>query len=200
MNLAVWQGFQLGLGLILAIGAQNAFVLRQGLRREHVFAVAATCAISDAVLILSGVAGFGALVDAAPWIESVFRYGGAAFLIVYGARAFYTAATATDALDPAALGGGSLRATLLTCLALTWLNPHVYLDTLVLVGSISTQFGEDRWWFGGGAATASLVFFFTLAYGARLLRPLFARPAAWRVLDLVVGAVMWSIAASLLLH
>ena len=201
MEFAAWQGFKLGLGLILAIGAQNAFVLRQGLRREHVLAVASTCALSDAVLILSGIAGFGALVGAAPWIEDAFRYGGAAFLFFYGLRAFHAAATATDALDPAATGGGSgtLRATLLTCLALTWLNPHVYLDTLVLVGSVSTQFGEARWGFGGGAAAASFAFFFALAYGARLLRPFFARPSAWRVLDAVVGVVMWSIAARLLL-
>lgn len=190
-------GYGLALGLILAIGAQNAFVLRQGLRGEHVFVICLTCALSDALLIMAGVAGFGAMVEAAPWIEPVFRYGGVAFLLVYGARSFHAAFTATDALSPADATPARLWPVLATCLALTWLNPHVYLDTLVLVGSVSTQFGERRWAFGGGAVLASVSFFFALGFGARLLRPLFAKPSAWRVLDVLVGVVMWAIALGL---
>lgn len=190
-------GFGLGLSLILAIGAQNAFVLRQGLRRAHVLAVVLTCALSDAILIAAGVAGFGTLAAAAPWLEPVMRYGGAAFLLVYGARAFRAAWRGTAALqagDPAQ----SLRAALLTCLALTWLNPHVYLDTVVLLGSISAQY-DAKLAFALGAMTASFAFFFALGFGARLLAPLFARPGAWRVLEAGVGLVMWAIAVKLLL-
>ena len=196
---AIFAGYGLALGLILAIGAQNAFVLRQGLRGEHVLAVVLACALSDAALILAGVGGFGALVDAMPWIEQVFRYGGAAFLFVYGLRSFHSAWRAEAGLDPADVPPAPLGRVLATCLALTWMNPHVYLDTLVLVGSISTQYGEDRWWFGAGAVAASFSFFFGLGFGARLLRPFFARPSAWQLLDLGVGVVMWTIALTLLL-
>lgn len=191
-------GFVLGFSLILAIGAQNAFVLRQGLRREHVLAVCLTCALSDAVLIAAGVAGFGALAQAVPWLESAMRYGGAAFLIWYGASNLLAAWRGGEALE---VGNGpaiSLRKALLTCLALTWLNPHVYLDTVVLLGSVSAQYA-DKFAFATGAMTASFVFFFSLGYGARLLRPFFARPASWRVLDLIVGLTMLVIAASLLI-
>ncbi|MEQ9258772.1 MAG: LysE/ArgO family amino acid transporter [Roseovarius sp.] len=190
-------GFALGLSLILAIGAQNAFVLRQGLRRAHVFAVCLTCALSDAVLIAAGVAGFGALAEAVPWLETAMRWGGAAFLAWYGARSFLAAWRGGAALE-AGEGAGSLTAALFTCLALTWLNPHVYLDTVVLLGSISAQY-DNRLAFALGGMTASFTFFFGLGYGARLLAPLFRRPASWRVLDAGVGAVMWVIAASLVL-
>ncbi len=197
---SAFAGFSLGLSLILAIGAQNAFVLRQGLRREHVFAVVLTCALSDALLIAAGVAGFGVMVELVPWLEPVMRYGGAAFLIFYGARAFRAAWRGGEVLDTnMAVRAGSLRKALLTCLLLTWANPHVYLDTVVLLGSISAQH-EDRLGFALGAMTASFVFFFSLGYGARLLAPLFARPVAWRVLDGLVGLVMWAIAAKLLLE
>lgn len=189
-------GFTLGLGLILAIGAQNAFVLRQGLRREHVLAVVLVCAVSDAVLVTVGVAGFGALAETVPGLEQVMRYGGAAFLTLYGARAFLAAWRGGAALE-AGTGAGGLRRAILTCLALTWLNPHVYLDTVVLLGAVSAQY-PDRLAFGTGAVTASFVFFFALGYGARLLAPLFHSPASWRILDAGVGVVMWTIAASLL--
>lgn len=194
---AALAGFSLGFSLILAIGAQNAFVLRQGLRREHVFPIVLTCALSDALLIAAGVAGFGALARAVPWLEPVMRYGGAAFLLVYGGRAFLAAWRGGETME-AGQAAGSLRAALLTCLALTWLNPHVYLDTVVLLGAVSAQY-DDRLGFALGAMTASFVFFFSLGYGARLLAPLFARPVAWRLLDLLVGAVMWGIAAKLAL-
>ena len=179
------------------IGAQNAFVLRQGIRREHVFAVCLTCATSDAVLILAGVAGIGAATAAAPWLLPALRWGGVAFLTWYGARAFLSAWRGGAALHAAGQGAARLWPVLLTCLALTWLNPHVWLDTVVLVGGIAAQFGAEKWIFGAGAATASLVFFFALGYGARALAPLFARPAAWRVLDALVGCLLWSVAASL---
>ena len=195
---AAVSGFLLGMSLIMAIGAQNAFVLRQGLRREHVFAVCLTCALSDAILIAAGVSGMNWLATRAPWIAPAMTWAGAAFLLVYGAMSF-ARALRPGTLAPAGQGAGGLRAALLTCLALTWLNPHVWLDTVVLIGSVAAQYPGDAAAFGAGAAAASFVFFFALGYGARTLAPVFARPAAWRALDLGVGAVMWTMAARLLL-
>ena len=195
--IAFVSGFALSLSLILAIGAQNAFVLRQGLRGEHVFAVCAVCAVSDALLIVAGVAGFGVLVTAAPWLAPTMRFGGAAFLALYGVRSLWSAWRHRGALDPAGGAAKPLGATLLICLAFTWLNPHVYLDTVVLLGSISTQYAGQRLPFAAGAMLASLVFFFSLGYGARLLRPIFARPAAWQILDVVIGVTMLALAVKL---
>jgi len=192
-------GYGLGLSLILAIGAQNAFVLRQGLRGEHVFAVALTCALSDVVLITAGVSGTGAAVMAWPALGLVMRWGGAAFLLVYGALSFRRAAKGGEALMPSNEVPRSLGATLAICLALTWANPHVYLDTMVLIGSVSAVYGNDATAFGTGAATASALFFFALAYGARALRPLFALPRAWVALEILVGLTMWGIAVKLIL-
>lgn len=197
MTLAFFPGFALGFSLILAIGAQNAFVLRQGLRREHVFWICLTCAVSDAVLIIAGVAGFGALAKAVPWFEPVMRYGGAAFLIWYGAMNLRSAWRGGSALQTENGAEVSLTSALLTLLAFTWLNPHVYLDTVVLIGSISAQY-DNRVAFGAGAVTSSFVFFFCLGYGARLLAPFFARPRAWQVFDTLIGLIMWAIAAKLL--
>ncbi len=197
---AFLSGLTLGLGLIVAIGAQNAFVLRQGLKREHVFWVCLVCALSDAVLIAAGVAGFGFIVQQLPWLIEAMRYGGAAFLILYGIRSVLAAFRSTETLEAAASSAGSLRTAVLTCLAFTWLNPHVYLDTVVLLGSISTQFGDARPVFAAGAMTASFAFFFSLGYGAQLLRPLFASVIAWRILDAVTAMVMFAIAAKLLLE
>lgn len=196
--IAASAGFFLGFSLILAIGAQNAFILRQGLRRSHVFAVCLTVSLSDAILIVAGVAGFGWLATEVPWLRPVMTWGGAAFLFVYGAKSFLSA------LKPGALSAAdgkqdSQRSTLITALALTWLNPHVYLDTIVLLGSVSAQYAGQGVAFAVGAATASFVFFFSLGYGARLLAPAFARPSAWRVLDILVGIVMWAIALKLVL-
>lgn len=195
---AAISGFLLGLSLIMAIGAQNAFVLRQGLRREHVFAVCLTCAVSDAVLIAAGVGGMGWLSGRAPWIAPAMTWAGAAFLLVYGLLSFRRALR-PGVLAAAGQGAGGLRAALLTCLALTWLNPHVYLDTVVVLGSVAARYPGSGLAFGAGATAASFVFFFVLGYGARALAPVFARPAAWRVLDLGVGFVMWAIATRLLL-
>jgi L-lysine exporter family protein LysE/ArgO len=194
---ALSAGFFLGFSLILAIGAQNAFVLRQGLRREHVFAVCLACALSDSALIAAGVGGASAVAETAPWVLKALRWGGVAFLAVYGALRFRAAWAGGEVLVPAAAARQSLGTALLTCLALTWLNPHVYLDTVVLVGSVSAVWPGAELAFGAGAAVASFVFFFGLGYGARFLAPLFARPASWRVLDIVVGATMWVIAGRL---
>lgn len=190
-------GFALSLTLILAIGAQNAFVLRQGLRREHVFWVCLTCGLSDALLITAGVAGFGALAQALPWFETVMRYGGAAFLIWYGYLNARSAWQGGAVMDTSGAATQSLRKAIGTLMALTWLNPHVYLDTVVLIGSISAQY-PDRLAFGIGAALASFVFFFSLGYGARLLSPLFANPRSWQILDGIIALTMWAIAAKLL--
>jgi L-lysine exporter family protein LysE/ArgO len=195
---AFWAGLRLGLGLILAIGAQNAFVLRQGLRREHVFAVALFCALSDAALIALGVSGFALAAEAAPWLGPGLRWGGVAFLLWYGARAFWAAWRGGSGLV-AAGGAQSLAAALATIGVLTWANPHVWLDTVVLLGAVSAQFPGRALYFGAGAITGSFLFFFSLAYGARLLAPVFARRRAWVVLDLLIGLVMWSIALQLAL-
>ena len=199
MSSPLLAGFLLGLSLILPIGAQNAFVLRVGLRGEHVWAVCLTCALSDAVLILAGVSSFFHISTLVPWAETALLYFGAAFLLAYGARSFREAFRSA-ALRPSETAPVSLRRVVLTCLALTWLNPHVYLDTVVLIGSISTQFAESKASFAAGAMLASFVFFFSLGYGARLLKPLFARPATWRILDIVIGLIMWGTAARLLLN
>lgn len=189
-------GFAASAVLIVAIGAQNAFVLRQGLRREHVLAVIAVCALSDLVLILAGVGGLGALVSARPDAVTVVRWVGAAFLIAYAIMAARRALRPSR-LSPAERAPATLGATLLTCLALTWLNPHVYLDTVLLLGTIA-QHHPHRWLFGLGAAAASVVWFTALGAGAHRLAPLLARPAAWRVLDGSIAVVMLGVAASLL--
>ncbi len=200
-------GLAFGLSLIVAIGAQNAFVLRVGLRREHVLPVVAVCALSDAVLIAAGVGGLGTLVDRAPAVLTVARVGGAVFLLGYAVvaahRAWRPGPGLTEAPAPQAAGARTAPATrrwpvVGTCLALTWLNPHVYLDTVVLLGSVAGTHGDRRWWFGAGAVLGSVVWFTALGYGARLLRPVFARPSAWRVLDAVIALVMVAIAVSLL--
>ncbi|MFK7993333.1 MAG: LysE/ArgO family amino acid transporter [Granulosicoccus sp.] len=197
---ALIQGFLVSFGLILAIGAQNAFVLRQGLRGEHVALVCFTCAFSDALLISLGVAGFGVILSAAPWIDPVFRTAGIAFLVVYGLRSLYSAWRGVpQGLEASNTSSPSWRIALTTCLAFTWLNPHVYLDTVVLLGSVSSAFEGRRLAFATGAIMASFTFFFLLGFGARLLRPVFARPVAWRVLDVFIGVVMLTIAFNLAL-
>ena len=193
-------GFGTGLSLIVAIGAQNAFVLRQGIRREHVGAVAGLCALSDAALIVAGVLGIGTVVERAPVVLDVVRWGGVVFLLGYAVIALRRALR-PEVLRAVADGAGTtLAAALTTAAALTFLNPHVYLDTVLLLGSIANQHGDDgRWDFATGAVLASLVWFFGLGYGARRLAPLFAKPVAWRVLDASIAAVMTLIALSLAL-
>lgn len=192
------QGFGIGGGLIVAIGAQNAFVLSQGVRRNYPLTIALICALCDSILILLGVAGVGSFVAENPLLGSVTAWGGAIFLFWYGAIALRSAIQG-NSLEA---DGGSLstvRAVITTTLALTLLNPHVYLDTIVLLGSISGQFeGMQRYIFGVGAMTASFLWFFSLSLGAGLLAPIFRKKIAWRVLDGVVCLVMWSIATSLI--
>lgn len=196
---AAVSGFFLGASLIIAIGAQNAFILRQGLLRSHVFVLCMICALADALLIAAGIAGLGTLVAASPRLIVAVTAGGAAFLAVYAFMAFRRALH-PGALKAAKAGTTDLRAAVLTCLAFTFLNPHVYLDTVVLLGSLSARYPVGvRAAFGGGAAVASFAWFFSLGYGARLLQPLFARPAAWRVLDIVIGLVMAALSARLAL-
>jgi L-lysine exporter family protein LysE/ArgO len=191
-------GLGFGLSLIVAIGAQNAFVLRQGLRREYVGDAVAICVASDAVLIAAGVAGLGSVVSRVPAVVDVVRVLGAVFLLGYAVLA------ARRALRPGSLvadegNGPRPRAqVLVTCLALTWLNPHVYLDTVLLLGTIAGTHGSGRWSFGAGAIIGSALWFSLLGHGARLLRPVFARPVAWRVLDALIATTMTVIAISLL--
>ncbi len=196
---AAIEGLLLGFGLIVAIGAQNAFVLRQGLMRRHVFVVAAICAASDVVLIVAGVAGIGVVVDRAPWAVEVVRWLGVAFLTAYGVTSLLRARR------PQALSVGpgvveSRRGVVARAVALTWLNPHVYLDTVLLLGSIAGTHGDPgRWWFALGACVASLTWFAGLGYGARLAAPRLASPRAWQVLDVLIGLVMLAIAVRLAL-
>jgi L-lysine exporter family protein LysE/ArgO len=192
-------GLLTGLSLIVAIGAQNAFVLRQGLRRSHVALVVAICALSDLVLILAGVAGIGVVVDRAPWAIEVVRWLGVAFLTVYGVSSLRRARKPQSL----AVGEGVVearRGVVAKAVALTWLNPHVYLDTVLLLGSIAGTHGDPgRWWFALGACVASLLWFAGLGYGARLAAPRLASPRAWQVLDVLIGVVMLAIAVRLAL-
>ena len=236
-------GLGLGFSLIIAIGAQNLFVLRQGIRREHVFAVAAICALSDLALIIVGVSGIGAVLAAVPWLIDVIRWAGAAFLIGYGllaarrairpggealvaedalvgpsvepvtdaasdavrddrppaASVTVSAAPRTAAVPATAQRTTTLATAVLTCLALTWLNPHVYLDTVFLLGSVANTHGDGRWAFAAGAGAASILWFFGLAYGARLLGGVLGSPRAWRVLDVVIAVVMIALGVLLVL-
>jgi len=190
-------GFLLSLSLIIAIGAQNVFVIQRGLQGSHIFAVCLFCALSDAILITIGVGGFGKVVGSVHWMTPALLIAGATFLIVYGALAAWRAFTSQSHLKLNRQNGASLRATLATCFALTWLNPHVYLDTVVLLGTVSTQY-ENRVAFAGGAIIASFAFFFPLGYGARSLAPLLSKPIAWKVIDIIVAVIMWSLAIRLL--
>jgi L-lysine exporter family protein LysE/ArgO len=220
----VLAGIGLGLSLIVAIGAQNLFVLRQGIRREYVFIVAAICAVSDAALIVLGVSGVGLVLAAVPWLIDVVRWAGAAFLVAYGllaarralrpsGQALAIAETEDSAsvphgpADPVRSAGTAtavaqrarLVPVVLTCLALTWLNPHVYLDTVFLLGTVANTHGEDRWLFAAGAMVASVAWFFGLAFGARFLSRWLSTPRAWRILDGIIAVVMLAVAASLVL-
>jgi L-lysine exporter family protein LysE/ArgO len=195
---AAVSGFFLGASLIIAIGAQNAFILRQGLLRSHVFVLCLICALADAVLIAAGVAGLGTLVAQSPLLISVVTIGGAVFLAAYAVKAFRRAMV-PHAMEADGTNNVSLKAAVATCLAFTFLNPHVYLDTVLLLGSLSAAYaGPARAAYGIGAAAASFIWFFGLGYGARLLQPVFARPLAWRILDAVIGIVMALLALSLL--
>ncbi|MCM3779961.1 LysE/ArgO family amino acid transporter [Microbacterium hydrocarbonoxydans] len=214
--LSVLSGLGLGLSLIVAIGAQNVFVLRQGIRREHVLPVVVVCALSDALLILAGVAGLGFVISAAPWLVVVARWAGALFLLGYGLLAARRAWRGGEQLrvddapttGAAPEGGGAATATatrtalapvLLTVLALTWLNPHVYLDTVLMLGSIAATHGEERWLFAAGAIVASILWFTALGFGARYLGRWLRTERSWRILDGIIAVVMIALAVSLVL-
>ena len=195
---AALAGLGFGLSLIVAIGAQNAYVLRQGLRKEHVFVIVAICALSDALLIAVGVAGLGAIIQQLEWLLLLIEVIGGVFLCTYGVMA------AKRAWKPEVLntdtGGAaiSLKVAVGTVLALTYLNPHVYLDTVLLLGSVAGTYEANRWWFAAGAMLGSIVWFSTLGFGARLLAPVFKKPTAWRVLDAIIAVVMFTLGMSLL--
>ncbi|NCT66698.1 MAG: LysE family transporter [Rhodanobacteraceae bacterium] len=193
-------GLAAGAGLIIAIGAQNAFVLRQGLQQRHVGAVVLVCVLADVALILLGVAGMGLAVTSQPGLLQLLRFAGAAFLAAYGALAAARAWRGESGLQPADDAARDRWRVVLACLGFTLLNPHVYLDTVVLLGSLSTRYdGHGRWAFAGGACSASALWFAALGYGARGLLPVFRSPRAWRVFDLLVAVFMLTLAALLVL-
>ncbi len=214
--LAALAGLGLGLSLIVAIGAQNVFVLRQGIRREHVLAVVAICAVSDAVLIVAGVAGLGLVISTVPWLVVVARWAGALFLLAYGVVAARRAWRGSEeglgvdadrpSTSPMRNGGAistasrtKLAPVVLTVTALTWLNPHVYLDTVLMLGSIAATHGEERWLFAAGAVSASILWFTALGFGARYIGRWLRTPRSWRILDALIAVVMITIAVTLVL-
>ncbi|AAN55881.1 amino acid transporter [Shewanella oneidensis MR-1] len=199
MQTAFIQGMGIGGSLIIAVGAQNAFVLKQGIKRAYPLPIALLCSIIDALMITAGVAGLGHIIETFPTIKHVASFGGAAFLIWYGANALKASFVTKGMEMDHAQNADTLRKAILTTLGISLLNPHLYLDTVVLLGSISTQFEDaHRPWFGAGAVLASFIWFFSLSFGARLLAPIFSRPAAWRYLDRFIWLTMWSIAAAII--
>jgi L-lysine exporter family protein LysE/ArgO len=200
MSTAFLSGLGTGLGLIIAIGTQNAYVLKQGILRNHPFVIALICSVIDALLISAGVSGLGILITSSPILLNIAHYGGAAFLIYYGIKSFL-AVFKTESLDiDLKEKSTGLKHTAMTVIALSLLNPHLYIDTCVLIGTIGAQFPEiERSYFTIGAISASFIWFFSLSYGAALLVPLFKKPVAWKILDFIIAIVMWSIAASLIL-
>lgn len=198
LNADFFSGFATGLALIVAIGSQNAYVLRQGILRQHVLPLVLFCALSDALLIVAGIGGAGVLIRGNDTLMTLTRYGGALFLAAYGLLAARRA-WQSQAMAVQAGAGASLASALAACFAFTFLNPHVYLDTVVLLGSLANQRPDPgRWVFGAGAASASLFWFAALGFGARFLAPLFANQLAWRVLDALIALTMWTLAALLL--
>ena len=197
--LSALSGMALGLSLIVAVGAQNIYVLRQGLRKQHVGLVAVICSVSDFVLISAGVGGLGALIQSVPLVVQVAQWAGAAVVLAYGAMAGYRAVKGQRVVvGRHSVTSQTVGTAVATTLALTWLNPHVYLDTVVLVGGLAATHGDDRWWFGLGACLASTLWFVALGYGARYLAPLLERPGAWRVLDSAVALMMVAVGVSLI--
>lgn len=194
------KGFLTSASLIMAIGAQNAFVLKQGIMKSHVFIVALLCSLIDSILICIGIAGMGKFITSQPNLLEACRYGGGAFLFYYGAKSFFKAYKSTSAiLLEAAPTQDSLKLIITTLLFVSFINPHTYLDTIILIGSIGAHFeGIDQVIFAFGASTASIIWFFSVSYGAGYLAPFFTTPSTWRILDIIIGIIMWSIAISLI--
>jgi L-lysine exporter family protein LysE/ArgO len=193
---AFWPGLLTGLSLIMAIGAQNAFVIRQGLTRKHVLLVVTICAVSDAILIVLGVAGLGALISGLPWLLEIIRWFGVLYLTWFGIKSLRSAFK-EQSLDASGVQSGSAKTVVLSVLGFTFLNPHVYLDTVILLGSIGNQFGTDKWWFTLGAVISSIVWFSSIGFGAKAASRFMSRPVFWKVLDILIAAVMFGIAIML---
>ncbi len=191
--IAFLSGLLTGLSLIIAIGAQNAFVIRQGLTKQHVLLVVAICAISDAVLIFLGVGGLGALIQGLPWLLEVIRWFGVAYLTWFGIKSVRSVFK-EQVLDATGVQSGSAGKAVAAVLGFTLLNPHVYLDTVILLGSIGNQFGTDKWWFATGAAVGSVLWFSAIGFGAKAASGLMKKPVFWKVLDSIIAVVMFSIA------
>ncbi len=196
--LAALAGLGFGLSLIVAIGAQNAFVLRQGLIRNHVLVIVTICAVADVALIFAGIAGLGALITSVDWLLPAIELVGGIFVATYGVFAAKRALSSETLAPTAETAGLSTAVAVTTTLGLTLLNPHVYLDTVLLLGSVASTYGVNRWWFGLGAGIGSITWFFSLGFGARMLKPVFAKPLAWSILDIAIAVVMFAIAGSLL--
>lgn len=197
--LAFLPGLLTGLSLIIAIGAQNAFVIRQGLTKQHVLLVVAICALSDAVLIFLGVGGLGAIIQGLPWLLEVIRWFGVAYLSWFGIKSLRSALK-TQTLDASGSQSGTVAKVVATVLGFTWLNPHVYLDTVILLGSIGNQFQTDKWWFATGAAIGSVLWFSAIGFGAKAASGLMSKPVFWKVLDSLIAVVMFSIAIMLAVY
>lgn len=191
--LAFLPGLLTGLSLIIAIGAQNAFVIRQGLTKQHVFLVVAICALSDALAIVLGISGLGAIVQGQPWLLEIIRWLGVAYLTWFGIKSVRSAFK-TQSLDASGIQSGTAKKVALTVLGVTWLNPHFYLDTVILLGSIGNQFGPDKWWFAAGGVLGSFLWFFSIGFGAKAASGLMKKPSFWKILDIVIATVMFSIA------
>jgi L-lysine exporter family protein LysE/ArgO len=196
---ALLPGFLTGLSLIIAIGAQNAFVIRQGLTKRHVLLVVLICAVSDAILIVLGVAGLGALISGLPWLLEIVRWFGVAYLTWFGVKSLRSAMK-SQSLDVSGVQSGTAKTVVLSALGFTFLNPHVYLDTVILLGSIGNQFGADKWWFALGAVVSSFAWFSSIGFGAKAASRFMAKPVFWKVLDSVIAAVMFGIAIMLALY
>ena len=192
-------GLLAGLSLIIAIGAQNAFVIRQGLTKQHVLLVVAICAASDAVLIFLGVGGLGAIIQGLPWLLEIIRWFGVVYLAWFGIKSLRSAMK-TQSLDASGVQSGTARAVVATVLGFTWLNPHVYLDTVILLGSIGNQFADGKWWFAIGASVASILWFSAIGFGAKAASGVMRKPSFWKVLDVVIAIVMFSIAIMLAVY
>lgn len=197
--IAIWPGLLTAMSLIMAIGAQNAFVIRQGLTKKHVLLVVAICAASDAVLIILGIGGLGAIIQGLPWLLEIIRWFGVVYLAWFGIKSLRSAFK-EQTLDSSGTQSGSAKKVALAVLGFTWLNPHVYLDTVILLGSIGNQFGQDKWWFALGASLGSIIWFSGIGFGAKAASGLMKKPIFWKILDLIIAAIMFGIAILLAVY